>query len=179
MIEPNSDGAKQELKLVPEYGYGVGYRACLLEEKDITPKYKKYVAPVLRTESEIAGFVKDTNDLLYPPILSEFFPTPEEANDEIQRLALILSSLDNETDYSRRGRHRLNSWPDSTPERKRFVNLVRWLTRQSGNNCGPGTGRPFNMIQERFVVIGIGRGEPYFDVRDNDRNWRDPYSKEP
>lgn len=178
MIESNSDGAKYEPRLAPEYGYGVGYRACLLEEKDITPKYKRYVAPVLRTESEIAGFVKDTNDLLCPPILSEFFPTPEEANDEIQRLVLILSSLDNETDYSKHGRRPLRSWPDSTPERKRFVNLVRWLTRQSGNNCGPGTGRPFNMPQERFVVIGIRRGQEYFNVRDNDIDWRDTY-KEP
>lgn len=178
MIEPIDRQDKQE-KLAGEYGYGVGYRACLLEEKDITPKYERYVAPVLRTESEIAGYVKDSNDLQYPPILSEFFPTPEEANAEIQRLVMSLNLLDDKTDYSRHGRHVLRNGPNPTPERIKFVNLVRWLTRQTNGNCGPGTGRPFNMIQERFVVIGIGRGEPYFSVGDNDVDWRNPYSKEP
>lgn len=155
------------------YGYGLAYWAAPLVEKDITPKGLEYRAPVYRDEDEIFAIERGWHPIR---ILTPLFPTHQEANRLIQGLVDEVNALDVATDY---GRKDFKFVAHPTDQEIGMVNLARWLTEVTLGQCGPGTGRPFNMIQERFVIIGLSPGQEYLDVRTDRPEFFEPLRKQP
>ncbi len=154
----SGDGAFKEQKRVV-YGYGLAYWGAPLIEEDITPKGREYHAPIYRKEDEIMAIERGWNPIrILSPLNVSYLPVRKM----VPELVKALEALDKRTDY---GRKDFPFIPDPTEKGKRFVNLVRWLTEATLNECGPGTGKPFNMLQERFVIIGLSPGSEYYDVQ--------------